>query len=138
MTAMLDRDTLPTDRSPQVGGIDTRGWLTPTSARVEFLLAAELTFARAVEQAAEETTDDTPGLVRTATRRMLDAASVIAADDVVPDVVHDDLVSASAGVRELAELAGQVPPGHASLACRMLAVEADLACVVRRLRRLRG
>jgi len=70
---------------------------------------------------------------------MLDAADIVAATGPLPDIETADLLgSALAGVRDLADRSEQAPAGHISVARRILAVERDLACLIRRLRQLRA
>jgi hypothetical protein len=142
MTAVLQQDTPPAraaDRSARSDHAAGRDWIARLGPTVDFLLAAELTVADAVERAAEAPDAASRDLLATARRRMLDAAAIVAAADPLSDLAAAELLrSALAGVRELADRATDSAVGQASVARRILAVEADLANLIWRLRHLGG
>lgn len=141
MTASIEVDTLPVSRetaSSDEPCSDAPGWIARHGSSVDFLLAAELTFASVVDEAAEGPNENTAASLDTARRRMLDAAAIVASADAVPDAIAAKYLRAALrGVEAFADSDDDVA-GHLSVARQILAVEGDLAATIRRLMVLRA
>ncbi len=141
MTAAAGVDgSVASSRPASPGGpcSDAPGWVARHGSTVDFLLAAELTFASVVDRAAEGPDEDTAASLDTARQRMLDAAGIVASADAVPDAIAaKHLKSALTGVAAFGDSDDDVV-GHLCVARRILAVEEDLAAAIRRLMLLRA
>jgi hypothetical protein len=103
---------------------------------VNYLLAAEMTFARVVDEAAAAPTTDE--LVETAGRQLLAAADIVDEADPVPDPYAAELLgSVLDEVRHLVRRAEQDSVADLALAYRMDSLEGDLADLLQRFLDLR-
>jgi hypothetical protein len=121
-----------------VASSDLRDWIARFGPSVNYLLAAEMTFARVVDEAAEAPAPDTDALIGTAGHRLLAAADVVDQADPVPDPYAAELLgSVLDAVRELVRCTEDDTTAHLALAHRMVSLEGDLADLLQRFLDLR-
>jgi hypothetical protein len=121
-----------------VANSDLRAWIAQFGASVNYLLAAEMTFARVIDEATASPTGDTSALVATAGRRLLAAADIVDQADPVPDPYAAELLGAILDeVRDLVRATEDDNVAQLTVAYHMGSLDAALADLLQRFLDLR-
>jgi hypothetical protein len=105
---------------------------------VNYLLAAEMTFARVIDEAAAQPEPAADGVIDTAGHRLLAAADIVDQADPLPDPYAAELLgSVLDAVRDVVRCAEEDTVAHLALAHRMVSLEGDLADLLQRFLDLR-
>jgi hypothetical protein len=113
-----------------------KAWMAQYGGTFSFLIAAHMTFSRVFDDYFDDPADDSSQLLRTASRRLADAAATLDAAEPVPDVAAQRLLRAILSrVRETVALAGD--PGRSLEVVQLRTrTDADLVVLADRLQAL--